>query len=451
MKKTNVLVVCGCVMGMATSSACTYEAHLALDPLPTTTPTCDDVDSLGTSTLASVEGLPTASITSARIKPLWRGNADGFIQSMTIRDFNRDGTMDMAFASCPRRMVDFWGNCSLRVMYGAGDATSKRITTLPRGCLRDYRDLRAGDFDGDGVVDLAALTGPDDVAISYWHGNGDGTFTGPDEVLLPKFDEYAYTADVYLPNFFTPNGFMVPGDFRGDKRNEIYLGVAVTESSMVLSAPNERIIAGDLDGDAKDDVIRISVFSDGAPLALTASTSGEIRDVHYCLSKHSCDYRATSGLIAHIDDDQHQDLVLLVKYGGFRYGVFHGNGAGGLDDPQWSNATAEFGPDLNGDGEADLTDIGALVDWHAGDFDGDGRTDLVLATYDDNGSKASSKLTISLGDGLGHFEPRRSLDTDSAVIAIGDFDDDSVMDFVLSEDWDLVVVSGRDIVAATDP
>src|SRR5438046_1343314 len=89
-------------------------------------------------------------------------------ESIAVRDFNGDGKMDLAFAN------DDAPDAKVTVMLGNGDGTFQAAQRFSVGAA-ESESLAAGDFNGDGKVDLVvANAGSNDVSVLL--GNGDGTF-----------------------------------------------------------------------------------------------------------------------------------------------------------------------------------------------------------------------------------------------------------------------------------
>jgi hypothetical protein len=130
----------------------------------------------------------TAPCTPASTITVMLGNGNGTFQSREIEvgtgmhrlssgDFNRDGVIDLAIGA---------ENTRLYTLLGAGDGTFVQQPTIflvPGGDLFSAgNDVAVADFNGDAIQDLAvALGNGDGTAILI--GNGNGTFEEPSRVL----------------------------------------------------------------------------------------------------------------------------------------------------------------------------------------------------------------------------------------------------------------------------
>lgn len=118
--------------------------------------------------------LATATLGSS--SPLWVVSgfydfcpaAEAESAGVASADFNGDGIPDLA-AVCP-------GNGTVEILLGNGDGTFTQAGVLwpPEDYDATPNDIVVGDFNGDGIPDLAVVSC---VSMSIFLGNGDGTFT----------------------------------------------------------------------------------------------------------------------------------------------------------------------------------------------------------------------------------------------------------------------------------
>jgi hypothetical protein len=355
----------------------------------------------GTPELAVADNTDTVSI--------YQVNTDG--SAVFVQSFSAPGVV-LALSSVhvngQSELVLVNGSNILKVYREDATGTFQTVDSFPLD--GSFRFLTTGDFNGDGVTDLAAAT-PEQVAIFL--GKSDGTFTAVKPIAL---------SDV-------PTA-LAAGDFNGDGKDDLAIGennssdVAVLLSNgdgtfgaaqhLVVGSQPEELAAADFNGDGRLD------------LAVSMVTPGSNPASPFIIS-------VFSGL----GDGTFQNPVPLATGVGPAAVVradFNGDGVPDLATVnQVSNdVSILFG---NGDGTFQTQiriPVGkspsALV---TGDFNNDGRADL--AVLDSGGPD----VMILLGIGDGTFREVQDIPFTAAEnpdsLVVGDFYGDGIPDLAVAD------------------
>ncbi len=135
-------------------------------------------------------GSGDGTFTQATGSPIAVGN---FPWTLSTADFNRDGKADLAVSN-----NNYYGGDSgtISILLGNGDGTFTQATGSPITMGRTPESAAVGDFNGDGIADLAVANNGNDT-VSILLGAGDGTFTpaavGP--IFVGDFPQSTVTAD----------------------------------------------------------------------------------------------------------------------------------------------------------------------------------------------------------------------------------------------------------------
>jgi len=313
--------------------------------------------------------------------------------------------------------------------------------------------IATGDFDEDGVADLA-VANTDDNTVSIHHGAGDGTFwygevpvydvgSGPDSIAVADLDGDGHL-DLAIANEYDSTVSILYGDGGG--------GFEDGGSYDCVSYPYG-IAAGDLNGDG---VPEIAVASWDDATGFSVLTRGE--DGSYGYQFCSLGESWNEGGIAIADTDGDGVNEIVTNYEGGVVVADNVDGTFPVESMQFMNldtypASVAVG-DLNGDGAPDIyapdsNDYYATVLWNdsdgyfdaenatwldaiscctygaqIADVDGDGNPDLIGVNEDEY------TVSVWLGDGEGGFGDRQDFDANSlgyGVVA-ADFNGDGRAD-----------------------
>jgi len=318
--------------------------------------------------------------------------------------------------------------------------------------------IAVGDFSGDGKLDLVVLAGP--VGMSVLLGNGDGTFQVP--LNTPLYNE-------------VPTSLAV-GDFNGDGKLDLAVTDEEYDSVRVLLGNGDgtfqvagsypigsmpmSVAVGDFNGNGKLDlaVAACAFAASGCVSVLLGSGDGTFKPA--VSIPLQANFWAASFAEGDFNGDGKPDLA-VGNADMSDIAVLLGNGDGTFQAPQYyptANLPASVTVgDFNGDGKLDLAaaaqnyvsvllgngdgtfqpavnyavgpgneiDGGAVT---VGDFNGDGKLDLVAANRDSN------NVSVLLGNGDGTFQGEVSYSVGNRPdsVALGDFNGDGKPDLAVA-------------------
>ncbi|MFO0954681.1 MAG: VCBS repeat-containing protein [Isosphaeraceae bacterium] len=372
---------------------------------------------------------------------VYLGNGDGTFQpavfsglsfsQMVAGDFDGDGTTDLAGISNDS------GVCTLSVLKGNGDGTFKVDVQYVVGS--QSFSMTSADFNGDGRIDLA-VSSRNEKTVSVLLGNGDGTF----QARL-KFD-----AGPTL-------GTIVAGDFNGDGRADVAVVNPNTKSTVSVlighgdgtfdarrvfnvgvqsRLDTSGMLAADFNGDGRDDLAVINGGTtslqkvDSSLSILLSNGDGTFQpQVAYLAGDLPIAIRAGD-----FDHDGKNDLAVATRGGAIE--ILSGKGDGTFLPP--------FNFTTGTTGAIDSPPGGTIA---AGDFDGDGRTDLAAASGgSSNGPPSGVRVFLGRGNGsylLASPPPGNTVGAFPSRAAAGDFNGDGRTDLAVADSTRLYVMLGK--------
>jgi hypothetical protein len=295
--------------------------------------------------------------------------------AIAVADFNLDGIPDIATVNGESRVDYFGPDGSLSILLGNGDGTFNAAATSATTSL--VTAVVTGDFNGDGIPDLALmnLQGPMTILL----GNGDGTFH----------------AAPSPPVALSPSAIEV-GDFNGDGNLDIaVLNYPGNSGSQIT------ILLGHGDG----------TFTQGPTTALSNGTTTLFNGNWFAVADLNGDGKLD---IAAVSLPNNNDSACVASSCG-ELAILIGNGDGTFTIGPTNYVLSQFpltiaAADLNGDGIPDL----AITDQ---DASGNGLVDLLLG----NGNGTfTAQSPVSLGAGQPQF------------LAVGDFKGDGIPDLAIT-------------------
>jgi hypothetical protein len=275
----------------------------------------------------------------------------GFPSKILTGDFNGDGVTDLAFLEDGSGIATLLGQAGGKFKQGSSLQLNLRPGSL--------KFLVSGDFNHDGKVDIAFADSYSGVgAIYVAFGNGEGGFLTPVEYTVPDA--------VYS---------LVVADFNRDGN----LDLAVSGAKGIY------ILFGTASGTFGSATLSASYLNEGSKVMASGDFNGD-------------------------------GLVDLFAAGSSGIQVYLGKGNG-----TFHTAATYAGSDAN-----------AVIVW---DLNKDGKQDVVVST--------TSGTEILLGNGTGTFSAGQTLQFTSGVIAVADFNKDGFPDLAIATSWDIAILLGN--------
>jgi FG-GAP-like repeat/Cep192 domain 4/Protein of unknown function (DUF1573)/Abnormal spindle-like microcephaly-assoc'd, ASPM-SPD-2-Hydin len=363
----------------------------------------------------------------------------GMIVANTLAagDFNNDGNLDVVVAGPYEQ-----GGSS--VLLGNGDGT---FQTPIEGPSVNADAIAAVDINHDGKLDLVVLSG----GIETFFGNGDGTFQQP-----------VFSYANLVGNGMGFIGGMAVADMNGDGQSDAiiaptFVGVGNLPVLVALGNPDGTFAASpsfslslnplggptfaataDFNGDGKPDIAMIQPESLGpAPEVISVLLSKGDGTFQTFETTNVPGGGLNSLVTGDFNGDGKMDVAGSTTVGsGATVSVFLGNGDGTFQSPIDSNLPLSATPIASGD------------------FNGDGKTDLVVTSFDVLRDDLSVQILLSNGDGT--FTPGAQLDiaprpATIQAIQVGDFSKDGKLDVAVASGDAVYVFLGNGNGTFTGP
>ena len=330
-----------------------------------------------------------------------RANVSSPNTSLVSTDFDADGQLDLAAATGP----------SIAILLGNGVGTF-RVSSIPTTAA-SVGTLVASDFNGDGKPDLA-FPDPTTNLLHVFLGRGNGTFTELPTAALG-------TKPVWL----------CAGDFNADGKLDLAVvnqtdrttwillgngdGTFIKKAVLKVGGRPNAVTLGDFNADGKLD---LAVVNSGSKTVSILVGNG---DGTFTLKSSPATGLSPFAIVAaDFNGDGKLDLAVTNSCGT----------AATCRQSNFGSVSVLLGA---GDGtftgsSFELTDLHNPAGITAGDFNGDGKTDLAVVIQNE------SRTALVLGDGKGGFGAPIITDTGAAPLATiaGDFNNDGRLDYAVS-------------------
>lgn len=343
-------------------------------------------------------------------------------RTVTVADFNHDGKPDLAVVNAGS-FSSSTAQSSVSVLLGNGRGSFQPAVTtnLANGGpgTGNAGTAAVGDFNGDGLPDLALNTsGPDGPAVEVLLGKGDGSFQPNHQVLsvggtplsvaVGDFDHNG-ALDIVTAN---ESGSLSVLLGKGD-------GTFRPRTDLSVAGAPRAVAVGDFNGDGLLDVATAQQLTNSVSVLLGHGDGTFAPPRGFGASGQF--FTPESLSLDDVNGDGKLDLVIknvsTLDSDAFQLGVQLGNGDGTFQAP----ILAQAQPD--GSGEMAL-----------GDFNGDGKIDAAVAGH--LGSPTGD-VSVFFGNGDGSFQPNLRLDVETGGadpfgVTAADLNGDGLVDLVAS-------------------
>ena len=389
------------------------------------------------------------------------GLGTGFATYAAAADFNKDGKLDL--------VVSDQGSGHIVVLLGNGNGTfqTARSFAFPAGQVGNGFDVAVGDFNGDGIPDIASTNAdPRPGVVNIFLGIGDGNFRAPASFAV---GQTGVGSDNIAVGDFNKDGKLdliisVNGNFNSGSSVSVLYGKGDgTFAAPLLLAANQapaQIAIADFNGDGNLDWIAGSTTGRFTTLALGNGNGTFEAGVNYATGVNP------EVALGDFNRDGKLDLVTVNANSG-SVSVFLGNGDGTFQAAMNTAISGAFFGiavgDLNGDGIPDVVvgdstgfpprnvivllgkgdgTFAAPVRFSTGgsgegqiviaDLNGDGKSDIAVVNQADN------TVSVLLGNGNGTFQAPKitgALASDGFLgsIVAADFNGDGKLDLAVPD------------------
>jgi len=356
--------------------------------------------------LLVVSGVIWAQFAPTSYSPITVGTSP---MSVAAGDFNSDGYLDLAVANS--------GSNSITVLLGTAAGGFTPANGSPISVGNGPVAIAAGDFNGDGILDLAIVNEYDD-DVTVLLGDGTGGFSPANG---SPFSVGGYPVSLVVADFNNDGILDLATANSSDDTVSVLLGngaggfVPAPDSPITVGGQPDAVSAADLNLDGNVD-LAVANGGDGTVTVLLGNGTGAFA----AGNPISVGTAPASVAVADFNGDGKPDLA-VANSGDNTVSILLGDGSGAFAPVSTTPLTV---------GKQPLFIV-------TGDFNGDGNADLAIANGGDN------TVTVLLGNGTGAFNPAPQspygVGNDPDSLAIGDFNGDGNPDLAVTNQADNTV------------
>lgn len=271
--------------------------------------------------------------------------------AQTVADFNGDGLMDVAVLN--------YGSDSITILLGSADGTLSLAANSPAVSMVSSGQILHGDWNNDGIADLAVLDTLG--SMTSLLGKGDGTFTVAQTL---SGNTYASGSESFVVGDFNGDGYL--DLFFAESYSSGYFhellgngdGTFTAAPTVAFSGTVNALAAGDFNGDGALDLVALnwSNSSSATVMTMLGDGAGNFSAMGTTTSLSSMGSYLT---VVDLNHDGKPDLVVTLTSGSVA--TLLGAGDGSFAAPTTLTSSG-----------------GDMANAVAGDFNQDGNVDLLV-------------------------------------------------------------------------
>jgi hypothetical protein len=335
---------------------------------------------------------------------IYATGTDSQPSSVAVGDFNNDGQVDIVVAN--------FGAHTIGIFLGNGDGTFANQTTFSTGSSRPLR-VAVGDFDNDSRLDIVYVSsGTNNITVLLGYNNGKFSIQ---KMFFIAYDSLASTVvvgdfnkdsnvDIAVANSGTHNLAILLGDGNGT------FSFQTAYSTGIGSQPTAIAIA-DLNNDTILDIVVANYGTNNVCVFFGDKNGTFVMKGTYTTGTNS---KPMSVVIGDFDNNNRFDIVVSNR-GTRTVGIFLGYMNGTFANQKTFSTGISSQPYFVA----------------SGDFNSDGRLDIAVADY------SSNSVDILLGYANITLSGQTTYSTDSnsqlSSVAVGDINNDKILDIVVTD------------------